>query len=57
VDVTVNNGVARLGGIVWSPEAHDCAQTIARNVPGVTRVVDEMELEREQARGSGEGGG
>jgi osmotically-inducible protein OsmY len=49
VDVSVRDGVATLSGYVWEPQAIYHAQEIAARVPGVTRVVDQMELEREGA--------
>lgn len=57
VDVTVSNGVARLSGYVWSADALYCAQKVALGVPGVSRVADEIQLERSMARGGGDGGG
>ena len=57
VDVDVDNGVAHLGGYVWSTDALYHAQMIARAVPGVTRVSDEMKLEREANRGGGDTAG
>lgn len=48
VNVRVEDGVAALSGYVWSTEAIYHARQIARNVPGVTRVVTSgLELERE----------
>jgi osmotically-inducible protein OsmY len=47
VDVNVRNGVATLSRYVWEPQAIYRAQKIAARVPGVTRVVDQMELGRE----------
>ena len=55
VDVTVDNGVAVLSGYVWTTDALYHAQWIARGVPGVTRVKNQMELEREGNRGGGDG--
>jgi osmotically-inducible protein OsmY len=49
VDVNVRDGVATLSGYVWEPQAIYRAQEIAARVPGVTRVIDQMELEREGA--------
>lgn len=46
VDVQVQHGVVTLGGFVWSTSAIYRAEKIASGVPGVTRVVDKMELER-----------
>jgi osmotically-inducible protein OsmY len=57
VDVTVDDGVARLSGIVWTTDALFQAQKIARAVPGVTAVDDELELARAARRGGGDGGG
>ena len=57
VDVDVDNGVAHLGGYVWSTDALYHAQQIARAVPGVRAVRDEMKLEREANRGGGDSAG
>ncbi len=57
VDVSVDYGVATLGGYVWTTDALFTAQNIARGVPGVTGVVDRMELARAAMRGGGDGGG
>jgi osmotically-inducible protein OsmY len=57
VDVIVDDGVATLRGYVWSTYALYHAQQIARGVPGVIGVKDEMELEREGVRGGGDGSG
>ena len=59
VDVRVDDGVARLGGYIWSADAIYRAKEIVAGVPGVTRVVNAMELEREGSQGgaSHEGGG
>ena len=56
VDVSVEDGVARLGGYIWSPEALYRAEQLAGHVPGVKRVVNQMELEREGDRGGGHSG-
>lgn len=56
VDVSVDNGVARLSGVVWTTDALYEAQKIARNVPGVIAVHDELELARAARRGGGDGG-
>jgi BON domain len=56
VDVRVDSGVALLSGYVWSTEALYNARRIAAGVPGVTRVVDQMELERGGNRGGGHTG-
>jgi hyperosmotically inducible periplasmic protein len=57
VDVNVDYGVAELSGYVWTTDALYHAQQIARTVPGVTSVRNKMELEREAARGGGDGSG
>jgi osmotically-inducible protein OsmY len=57
VDVGVDDGVARLSGYVWTTDALYRAQRIARNVPGVTEVKNELLLERAAQRGGGDGGG
>ena len=55
VEVRVDNGVAVLSGYVWTTDALYHAQTIARRVPGVMRVKNELALEREGNRGGGDG--
>jgi len=57
VDVRVDYGVAELSGYVWTTAALYAAQDIARRVPGVSGVRDKMKLEREAARGGGDGSG
>jgi len=57
VEVSVDYGVARLSGYVWTTDALYAAQGIARRVPGVTGVQDTMELERQGNRGGGDGAG
>jgi len=56
VEVTVDYGVARLSGYVWTTDALYHAQEIARRVPGVSGVQNAMELERQGNRGGGDGG-
>ena len=51
------NGVARLSGYVWTTPELYAAQKIARGVPGVVRVVNEMQLDRAAARGGSDSGG
>lgn len=46
VKVTVHDGVARLSGFVDSSDAIYQAQELARGTPGVTRVENEMRVER-----------
>ena len=43
--VHANNGIVRLSGYVWDPADLDEAKSVAARVPGVTRVVDNLELE------------
>jgi osmotically-inducible protein OsmY len=56
VDVRVDRGVTQLSGYVWDTDALYRARRIAAGVPGVTRVVDQMELERERRGGGGHSG-
>lgn len=46
VHVQARHGVVTLRGYVWSTEAIYRAEKIASGVPGVTRVINQMELER-----------
>lgn len=57
VEVQVDYGVAHLSGYVWTTDALYHAQQIARSVPGVDAVRNEMELERQANRGGGDGTG
>jgi len=57
VEVNVDYGVARLSGYVWTTDELYHAQQIARTVPGVAGVRNEMELERQGNRGGGGGTG
>ena len=41
-----DNGVVRLTGYVWEANDFDEAIYIASNVPGVTKVVNDLELNR-----------
>jgi osmotically-inducible protein OsmY len=47
ISVHADNGVVHLGGYVWNTDDLYEAQRVAETVPGVSEVVDEMELERE----------
>ena len=47
IAVRADSGVVHLSGYVWNPEDLYEAQRIAETVPGVSKVVDELELERE----------
>jgi osmotically-inducible protein OsmY len=44
--VRADNGVVRLSGYVWDPPDLDEASRIAEGVEGVSRVVNDLELER-----------
>lgn len=57
VEVSVDYGIARLSGYVWTTNALYHAQMIARSVPGVASVRSQMELERQGNRGGGDGTG
>ena len=46
VNVDVRHGVVTLSGYVWSTPASYRARKLAAGVPDVTRVIDELELER-----------
>lgn len=46
ISVNVHAGVVRLSGYVWDPPDLDEARSVAELVPGVTRVVNDLELER-----------
>jgi len=46
ITVRADNGVVHLGGYVWTqPELED-AISVAESVPGVSKVVDRMEIDR-----------
>lgn len=46
ITVRADNGVVRLGGYVWTQPELDEAERIAEQVSGVTKVVDDLELQR-----------
>ena len=46
VDVDVRDGVATLSGYVWEPQDLYRARELTARVPGVTRVVNQMEINR-----------
>jgi osmotically-inducible protein OsmY len=46
ISIHANAGIVRLGGYVWTQPDLEEAQRIAGMVPGVTKVVNDMELER-----------
>jgi hyperosmotically inducible protein len=46
INVHANNGVIRLSGYVWTQPDLEEAKRVAESVQGVSRVVDDLELER-----------
>ena len=46
ITAEVNNGVVHLTGFVWETGDFEEAVYIASNVPGVTKVVNDLELNR-----------
>ncbi len=46
ITVNADNGVVLLGGYVWTQPELEEALRIAGSVPGVTKVVDRMEIDR-----------
>jgi osmotically-inducible protein OsmY len=46
ITVKADNGVVRLSGFVWDPPDLVEAERIAGSVPGVTRVDNSLELQR-----------
>ena len=46
ITVSVRNGVVRLDGYVWDPPDLDEAVLTAQLVPGVSKVVSDLELQR-----------
>jgi osmotically-inducible protein OsmY len=50
LDVRVRAGVAYITALTFDPSARDQATEIARDVPGVTRVVNEIEVSAGAAR-------
>jgi osmotically-inducible protein OsmY len=53
IDVSVIRGVVHLGGFVWSDDDYLFARNDAAAVPGVTTVVNQMELMRGGVSGTG----
>lgn len=45
ITVSVNNGVATMGGHALGPVAKDSALNLARRTPGVTNVVDKIQVD------------
>jgi osmotically-inducible protein OsmY len=46
IDVTTNGSTVTLSGTVGSKAEHDRAVALARDTSGVTRVVDQLRVER-----------
>ena len=46
ITVRATNGIVHLTGYVWEAEDFELASAIAENVPGVTKVVNDLELNR-----------
>jgi osmotically-inducible protein OsmY len=46
ITVRSDNGVVRLSGFVWDPTDLDEAQRIAEGVEGVSKVLNDLELQR-----------
>jgi osmotically-inducible protein OsmY len=46
INVRADNGVVRLSGYVWEASDFEEATSIAAAVPGVVRVVNDLELNR-----------
>ena len=53
VTVSVTKGVVRLGGLAYTNDAISRAKEIASKTPGVSRVENEIHLEREAASPGG----
>jgi osmotically-inducible protein OsmY len=46
ISVHADNGVVYLSGYVWDRPDYDNATSVAENVPGVTRVVNDLEFQQ-----------
>ncbi len=44
--IRADNGVVHLSGFVWDPPDLDEAQRVAESVEGVSKVVNDLELQR-----------
>ncbi len=53
VTVTASNGVVTLGGFVTGPDSQARAKKIASHVSGVSKVVDQLQLQPEGEQGPG----
>jgi hyperosmotically inducible protein len=53
IKVRADNGVVTLSGYVWTTEELAAAPEIAQSVPGVTKVVNRVEVDRGAIQDSG----
>src|ERR1700686_3404555 len=53
ITVRADSGVVRLTGFVWDPPDLNEAKSVAELVPGVSRVVNDLELNRNGMDNSG----
>ena len=53
IKVRAENGVVTLSGYVWTTEELAAAPEIAQSVPGVTKVVNRVEVDRGAIQDSG----
>jgi osmotically-inducible protein OsmY len=53
IKVRADNGVVTLSGYVWTTEELAAAPQIAQSVPGVTKVVNRVEVDRGAIQDSG----
>jgi osmotically-inducible protein OsmY len=44
IEVLDSNGIVTLRGVVRSREARDRAEALARDIPGVTSVINEVDV-------------
>jgi osmotically-inducible protein OsmY len=53
ITVRAYDGVVHLSGYVWDPPDLNEAQSVAQQVPGVSQVVNDLELQRNGTDNSG----
>ena len=46
ITIRADNGVVTLGGYVWTPEELVLARQDVQSLPGVTKVVNRIEIDR-----------
>lgn len=56
VNVEVDKGVVQLSGYVWDMDDMYHAKQLVGSIPGVVKVVNQMQLERNGNRGGGHSG-